>query len=122
LIELTKIFTFDSAHRLPFHDGMCKELHGHTYTLEVTLRGEPNDNGILIDFGDLKRIVNSWILKKLDHKYLNDVLKDDPTAENIAKYIFIILRKCSSIFKDKLYSITVWETRTSKATYYGDDK
>lgn len=108
-MKITKIFTFDSAHRLPWHKGKCFDLHGHTYKLEVTVEGPLDKNGIVIDFGDLKKIVKKEILDKYDHKYLNDFWKN-PTAENIVQAFYDVLRKDLKIARLRL-----WETPNSYA-------
>ena len=78
-IRLTKEFSFESAHALDGYDGLCREIHGHSYRLFVTIKGEPsceeNDPklGMVMDFGDLKRIVNREIVDRLDHSF---VLRD----------------------------------------------
>ncbi|MGL5892952.1 MAG: 6-pyruvoyl trahydropterin synthase family protein [Bacteroidia bacterium] len=72
-IRVTKSFNFEMAHALPGHDGPCKHIHGHTYFLHVTISGKPKqqsgapDNGMVIDFGDLKRIVREQIIDPFDH-------------------------------------------------------
>lgn len=70
-IRVTKLFTFDMAHALYGYDGPCKNIHGHTYHLEVSLLGYPFDDttkeGMVIDFGDLKKIVKNEIIDKFDH-------------------------------------------------------
>jgi 6-pyruvoyltetrahydropterin/6-carboxytetrahydropterin synthase len=72
-IRITKRFTFEMAHALEGYDGPCKDIHGHSYTLEVTVSGEPIIDrsspklGMVIDFGDLKRIVNERIVNVFDH-------------------------------------------------------
>jgi 6-pyruvoyltetrahydropterin/6-carboxytetrahydropterin synthase len=86
-MKIIKRFSFDSAHFLPNYVGKCKQLHGHTYHLEVILEGEPNpDTGMILDFAKLKQIVSIKVLDVLDHKLLNDVI-EIPTAENIAIWI-----------------------------------
>ncbi len=72
-IRLTKIFTFEMAHALPGYVGECKNLHGHSYCLELTVRGfplrqpgHPND-GMVIDFKDLKKVVKSNVIDRFDH-------------------------------------------------------
>lgn len=80
-MEVTKIFTFDSAHYLPEHKGKCKNLHGHTYHLHVTVEGEINKEGFVIDFGSLKEIMTP-VIDRLDHGYLNDILENS-TCENL---------------------------------------
>lgn len=110
---LTKEFTFDSAHKLDWHEGKCKKLHGHTYRLEITIKGEVNKKGIIIDFADVKEIVNKNVIKILDHENLNDIMKN-PTAENIVIWIWDKL-KCEL----NLHEIKLWETPTSYVTYDG---
>ncbi len=75
-IRLTKIFTFEMAHALPGYEGDCKNLHGHSYRLEITVRGlplhrpgHPND-GMVMDFKDLKKIVKRAVLDDFDHALL----------------------------------------------------
>jgi len=72
-VRVTKIFVFDMAHALYGYDGPCKNIHGHTYKLSVTLKGTPvkdNSNpkaGMVIDFSILKQIVQEKIIKQFDH-------------------------------------------------------
>src|SRR5436305_1806510 len=80
---VTRSFTFEAAHQLPWHTGACRNLHGHGYRLEVSVSGPIGDNGIVIDFDELGAVVNREIIARYDHTYLNDVL-DNPTAELIA--------------------------------------
>jgi len=115
-MRVTKIFTFDAAHRLQYYNGLCKNLHGHTYKLEVTCRGCGLTNGMLIDFASLKQIVQDKIISKLDHTYLNDVFSFEPTAENMADWILKELRQHLPI-----YSVRLYETPTSYAEVTVDD-
>ena len=75
-IRLSKIFTFETAHALFGYDGKCKNIHGHSYKLHVTIVGQPNKEknhpqlGMVMDFGDLKKIVNKIIVDPLDHAIL----------------------------------------------------
>lgn len=87
MMQVTKEFTFDSAHFLPRYYGKCEKMHGHTYRLLVTVEGEVGENGLVIDFVILKKIVKERVLNKLDHQVLNDVL-DVPSAENTAIWIW----------------------------------
>lgn len=81
-------FEFQASHRLPRHPGKCRNLHGHTYFLEVWCEGPVDpDSGMVLDFGDVKRVVNDRVLDLLDHSHLNDRL-ENPTAENIAEWIW----------------------------------
>jgi len=118
VISVTKVFTFDSAHSLPNYPGQCRNIHGHTYRLEVTVKGKVNpETGMVIDFYDLKRIVDENAVNKLDHYYLNDILPCIPTAENIALWI------CQAIRDElpNLYRIKLWETPTSSVEVYNAD-
>lgn len=99
MIEVTKRFTFEAAHRLykKFWDdqtnaetfGPCNRLHGHSYKLLVTVEGDPKVNGMVINFSKLGEVVNREIIDKLDHQYLNDVIGDDEplTCENMLPWI-----------------------------------
>ncbi len=92
-IYVTKIFSFEAAHKLIHYEGTCQNLHGHSYELEVTISGSINDRGIVLDFKDLKMIVNNAVVDRLDHSYLNDVFDfEDTTAENIISFIWDELR------------------------------
>lgn len=106
-MKLVKKFSFDSAHYLPNYAGKCKQLHGHTYYLEIIVTGEPNpDTGMIIDFYDIDYIVKGKILSKLDHHCLNDVLPN-PTVENLA--IFILNDICQNM-PDFPIGIRLYET------------
>jgi 6-pyruvoyltetrahydropterin/6-carboxytetrahydropterin synthase len=83
---LSRDFVFDAAHNLERYRGKCENLHGHTYRLRVTLIGEPDEEGMIIDFVELKQIVTQHVLSLLDHSYLNRIIPQ-PTAENIAKWV-----------------------------------
>ncbi len=80
MIRITKIFTFETAHVLYNYDGKCKNMHGHSYKLFVTVKGKPiNDidnpkNGMVVDFGDIKSIVKSEIVDVWDHAVLLNAL------------------------------------------------
>jgi len=76
MIRITKIFTFETAHVLYNYDGKCKNMHGHSYKLFVTVKGNPiNDldnvkNGMVVDFGDIKKIVKEEVVDVFDHSVL----------------------------------------------------
>jgi len=118
-LKVCKIFTFDAAHDLPFHEGKCKELHGHTYKLEVIVHGEVNkETGMVIDFGVLKKEVNMFVIDTFDHKYLNDIIPN-PTAENLILGIHTVLYNVLRREKIKEFSLDLrlWETPTSWVGY-----
>jgi len=98
-------FFFDSSHYLPGYKGKCEQFHGHTYKLEVTITGEKDKSGMILDFNELKKVVYAEVIEKLDHKNLNDIFKN-PTAENICSWIYEALEK-----KLDLYSVKLWEGR-----------
>jgi len=112
---VTKILTFDAAHSLPDHQGKCRNLHGHTYTLEVTVRGELEHSGpatgMVMDFGDLAERVRRVVVEPLDHRYLNEVLDFVPTAEAIALWAFRVLAGEGL----PVVRVRLWETPTSFA-------
>lgn len=119
IVRDTKTFTFDSCHHLPFHQGKCKNLHGHTYTLEVTIEGslvkeETPEYGMITDFANLKDIVKRLVVDKYDHQDLNNFFLN-PTSEVMAKVIFHDLRtEFNSLdVPYSLHSIKLWETATS---------
>ena len=113
-----KSFTFDSAHSLPnVPDGhKCKNIHGHTYHLKVFLEGELDPHlGWVMDFGDLKDIVNP-LIEKIDHKNLNEINGlENPTCEIFSKWIWNELKTDLPL----LSRIELNETPTSGAIYEG---
>lgn len=116
---LIKEFEFDAAHNLINYKGKCEKLHGHTYKLVVKLEGYKDDEDMVFDFVELKYIVKSEIIDKFDHSYINDFIKQ-PTAENIA--IFVWEKLYDKVKRDncKLYEVQVWETKTSGIVYRGE--
>lgn len=144
-IRVTKEFTFETAHALWNYDGPCRNVHGHSYKLFVTLIGEPlydpadPKNGMVIDFGDLKKLVNKEIVKVFDHsvvisknferekldaleKMFGNVLEVDyqPTCENL---VTDIARRIKAKLKPRicLHSLRLYETATSYAEWFADD-
>ena len=87
-IRVTKEFTFEAAHALPGHDGPCRHVHGHSYKLSVTVAGSPGTVagspklGMVIDFGDLKRIVKHEIIDRFDHALLLNEKAPQPQITN----------------------------------------
>lgn len=84
-MKVGRTYEFAASHRLPYHKGKCQHLHGHNYVLEVEVIGEPfadvhPQTGMTIDFYELDEIVSDRILKRYDHKHLNDFF-ENPTAE-----------------------------------------
>lgn len=109
---LYKEFVFDAAHQLPNHPGLCKNLHGHTYKLTVGVSAHTlNDQGMVIDFSNLKQTVQQCVLAPMDHHFINDLLPN-PTAELMVEWIVDTLRLNlpSAI---QLESARLYETPTS---------
>jgi 6-pyruvoyltetrahydropterin/6-carboxytetrahydropterin synthase len=114
---VTKIFHFESAHHLPGHSGKCAHLHGHSYRLEVTVRGPikdvpgASDHGMVMDFGDLSHIVKNSVIERLDHRDLNEVTGLHTTAENLVHWIWNELTN-HGLPQALLYRIRLWETES----------
>ena len=145
-IRITKQFTFETAHALYGYDGKCRNIHGHSYKLDVTVIGEPitdMDNvkcGMVIDFGDLKQIVKSQVVDKMDHAIIlnketphvelaqtlkssgHDVILVDyqPTSENM---VIDFAKSIQSRLdpKIKLHSLKLRETGTAFAEWFASD-
>ena len=109
--------TFDSAHCLRGYDGPCENVHGHTYKVQVSFKfRELESSGMAIDFKNAKSVLK-LIIDKLDHKMINELesfINTNPTAENIAKYIYCEIKQELAMVS----SVNVWETATSCARYY----
>ena len=145
-IRITKQFSFETAHALHGYDGKCKNLHGHSYKLDVTVLGSPIDDpsnpkyGMVIDFGDLKKFVKEDIVDVFDHatvfnkntphselgKYVTELghhilLVDyQPTTENM---VIDFAAKIKNRLPDhlELYSIKLRETESSFAEWFASD-
>ena len=141
MFYITKIFHFEAAHALNGYDGKCRNIHGHSYEMRVTVKGMPLNelgnpkNGMVIDFHDLKNIVNQEVIEKLDHSFIigNNMPKDfveitkqhfdkvvelpyQPTTENmLADFAQRIKRRMPQHVD--LYSITLQETRDNIAEW-----
>ncbi|MBI5218265.1 MAG: 6-carboxytetrahydropterin synthase [Bacteroidia bacterium] len=144
-IRVTKQFKFEMAHALWNYDGPCKNIHGHSYTLFVTVKGEPirdknnSKYGMVVDFGDLKKIVENSIIKITDHAvFLSkdapheklaaikemfdrcEIVDFQPTCENLAVY-FAGKIKNDLPGNVTLHSLKLHETPTSYAEWYAED-
>lgn len=125
MFELSINVNFEAAHFINNYPGKCSRLHGHNWKVEVTIYGNQLDElGMLIDFRDLKAIVNK-IMTRLDHYCLNEIepfCTINPTAENIVKYIYEQLKETREFDSDvKLRSVKVWESPNSAASYSQED-
>ncbi len=123
MYEVEIVTGFSAAHRLREYKGKCEHLHGHNYRVHVVARSvAPGPGGMVIDFGDLKKAANV-VMESLDHAYLNDIPPFDvtePSAENIAKYIFDRLQIIIPHYSELLHSVSVWESDTSRASFIRD--
>jgi 6-pyruvoyltetrahydropterin/6-carboxytetrahydropterin synthase len=122
MYEVSVDETFAAAHNLRNYKGKCENLHGHNYKVRVTLAGKEVDStGLLYDFVHLKQVIQG-VIRSLDHKYLNELPPFDvlnPSAENIARYIYEQTSKQLPKAPNGagVASITVWETDVAAATY-----
>jgi 6-pyruvoyltetrahydropterin/6-carboxytetrahydropterin synthase len=124
MYEISVEETFSSGHALRGYRGKCENPHGHNYRVRVALAGPKLDSiGLLYDFKELKAIIRDDT-EKLDHQYLNDLpafADMNPSAENIARYLFdrIQARLNSNSQGVTIRSVTVYETDTTAAVYTG---
>jgi len=122
MFEISVESHFDAAHYLREYHGKCENLHGHRYTVILSIRsGKLDKGGIAYDFEILKKHLNS-VLKEFDHHSLNEVPpfdKINPSAENIAVTIY---DRCQPLLgkKVKISQVQVWETPNNQVTYYPD--
>ena len=119
MYELTIREEFAAAHLLRGYQGNCKDLHGHTWKVEVTLvSAKLDDVGMVVDFKMARQQLREF-LTAIDHVYLNDLpyfQKVNPTTEHLARYIFQGFSKITHPVKIKL--VRVWESETSSVSYY----
>ena len=145
-VRVTKQFKFETGHAIYGYDGLCKNVHGHSFKLDVTIIGQPITdpdhvkNGMVIDFGDLKTIVNQEIVDPFDHAtVLNVNSPHKEIADEMESRGHKILRvsyqpTCEMMIIDfalklkaklpnhlKLYSLKLRETETAFAEWYSDD-
>ncbi|MDR0712294.1 MAG: 6-carboxytetrahydropterin synthase [Prevotellaceae bacterium] len=143
IARITKEFSFEMAHQLEGYDGQCSNIHGHSYRLFITVSGTPVGDtgspkcGMVMDFTDLKKIVNEHIVNKLEHALMlrkgskaDEALKNiyskivcvayQPTCENMVIQMAEILNNelPPSV---KLHSVKLHETATSFAEWYAED-
>lgn len=145
VIRLTKEFDFEMAHALWNYDGPCKNIHGHSYKLFVTVIGSPiedsesNKYGMIIDFKDLKNLVKDKIISRFDHSVVIsklaphdfvenvkqmfdaiEIVDFQPTCENLIAYFAEELN--NNLPKNaKLFSLKLYETATSYTEWYSTD-
>ncbi len=118
-MEIYKDFSFDSAHFLPNvpKEHKCRQMHGHTYTLRVYIKGEPDNKiGWIMDFKEIKNVI-APIIDQLDHKLLNDIEGlENPTAENISLWLWKRIKSALP----SLNRIELKETATTGVIYNGE--
>lgn len=144
-IRVTKQFSFEMSHALLNYDGLCRNIHGHSYKLQITVSGVPiNDsenpkNGMVIDFSILKKMIQQQIVNHLDHSLMinekaptdklselgqmyerHHVVPFQPTSENMVVYI---AEKVKPLLPEhlKLFSVRLYETSNSFAEWFADD-
>ena len=125
MFDLKVLSGFSSAHALRGYNGKCENIHGHNWQVELVVSSEKlNGTGLVIDFKDLKGYLNE-VMEMLDHKFINETeffAGTNPSAENIAKFIFVEMENklssdnnCKNITVNR---VNVYETSSSMASYY----
>lgn len=145
IIRLTKEFSFEAAHALGGYDGPCREIHGHSYRLFVTIKGEPSTDptnpkqGMVMDFGVLKKIVSEEIISRFDHALVLRSTADEALRKLLAEQFDNLVvvdyqPTCENMLDDfsrhisarlpegvVLHSLRLHETATSYAEWYAED-
>jgi 6-pyruvoyltetrahydropterin/6-carboxytetrahydropterin synthase len=120
IYEIKILSDFSAAHHLRNFRGKCENLHGHNWKVEIVLRGtELNESGVLVDFGEVKQATRQ-LLAGLDHHYLNEIpffADNNPSSENIARYLFEHLAGKFDNDKLWLYRVSAWESADACATF-----
>lgn len=120
IVELTRTFRFEAAHRLTgVPEGhKCARLHGHSFKVDVTLRGPVDPvTGWLMDFGDIKKAIQP-LIDRLDHYYLNEIEGlSNPTSEVLAGWLW---ERIEPALRGLLSTLTVHETCNAHCTYRGE--
>ena len=126
LWTLEKDFRFEAAHRLTNHDGQCARLHGHSWRGKIIICGtevhtEGPKQGMVVDYGDISKLIKPILEGQLDHWYLNETLPIYPTSENIAKWLFG--RWADALEREHprrsyyIEAVQIEETCTARCTY-----
>ena len=145
IIRVTKIFTFEMAHALWNYDGPCRNIHGHSYQLFVTVTGQPSSEtsstklGMVIDFTDLKRIVSQYVVDVFDHSVVISSRAGQPDIRRVEQmfekfYVVEYQPTCENLVTDmakriqaelpdhvRLFSLRLVETATSYAEWFASD-
>jgi len=118
--ELKIVSQVAAAHQLREFQGKCEQLHGHNWKIEVYVTGDTlGEDGLLIDFGLIKKGTKK-VLEELDHKFLNELepfKEENPSSENIARYIYESLSHTLNNDAIRISKVTAWESDTACATY-----
>lgn len=144
MITISRTFEWDMGHRVTNHLSLCKNPHGHRYKMIVHITGPMNDihgdsqQGMVLDFGELKKLITANVVDRLDHSFMyweeDDVMRTFadankdlrllsvpfvPTAENIVAYLVEEIKKIlgRALPDTKLFELTVYETPSCKATW-----
>jgi len=116
MYEVRVTANFSAAHNIRNYDGKCESLHGHSWKVEACVKGTTlNRLGFVHDFRTVKDTLKE-VLSKFDHAYINEVApfdKTNPTAENLASYIFSEMKKKYS----ELVEVSVWESEDARAVF-----
>lgn len=119
-MQIRKHFRFEAAHVLPHHPGKCARMHGHSYRLDVAIRGPLQSDGpargMIEDFDTIKAIVRAHVVDVLDHQTLNDFI-ENPTAEHIVMWSWRALESQLP----GLDELVLWETANSCAVLRKSD-
>ena len=114
------VMDFASAHTLRDYPGACSRMHGHNWKVEAEVKASELDQvGMGIDFKEIKKATRE-ITDRLDHRYLNEVEPFDqinPTAENIAAYLYTELSKALNSARVRVSAVTLWETERACVRY-----
>jgi 6-pyruvoyltetrahydropterin/6-carboxytetrahydropterin synthase len=123
MYELKIVTEFSAAHNLRNFRGKCEALHGHNWKVEIVLSGKDLDeSGVVLDFAEVKA-ATSEIMSEVDHRYLNDLpffAENNPSSENIARYIFHRLQEKIDNDRVRIRRVTAWESQDACASYLGE--
>jgi 6-pyruvoyltetrahydropterin/6-carboxytetrahydropterin synthase len=121
MYEIKIITSFAAAHCLRHFRGKCEALHGHNWKVEVFLQSPVLDKaGLVMDFKVAKETTKA-LLEELDHKYLNELepfSQENPSSENIARFIFRELSKKLNQGPVVVHKVTAWESEDACASYF----
>ncbi|MBN1254801.1 MAG: 6-carboxytetrahydropterin synthase QueD [Deltaproteobacteria bacterium] len=125
MYELVINSQFSAAHNLRNYEGKCEALHGHNWRVEVFVRADAlGTGGMVLDFRILRE-ETEHVLETLDHQYLNDLpyfQKEEPSSENISRYIYEALKERLHSHDIRLHKVTAWESEKAGASYLGGDQ